>query len=283
MLGMPCDLSIRGPGTVSKTSSGSIKCLYSNGCHHVVLTDVTLTCHLNVSSESAIDVYGSYLLVENSSFSGCASTSDGSFIRSYYGALVVVKDSSFVNGSSEGFGGAISGVESIFFIISSQFVNCSSVEGGGAVSIQDHRCYGSTHQNSNITIAECKFSGCFSNADGGAISCISGDISISSSQFTRCQSEDSGGAVSFHQVFDGKILDCTFQGNAADGLGGGAVYIQRSNATLVGLQSSHNQAKNGGGGFLLWGGESPPAIHGWCGAGMYGVKPECSQVEVCQL
>ena len=142
-------MPVSGPGILWTTPLGSIICLQTNGCTQVSLSDLSLKCQGNLSRDAAIKVQGSFLSIRNSSFSDCASTGDGSFVQSYHGSLVEVKDSSFVNGFSEGFGGAISGMGSNISIASSRFLNCSSEKGGGAVSTQDYHCYG-TNIISNV-------------------------------------------------------------------------------------------------------------------------------------
>jgi hypothetical protein len=281
--GLPCDLSVSGPGTLWKSSMGSIKCIQLDGCNYVILNDLFLRCQGNTSGDSAIYVDGSYLYIENSSLSDCASDSDGGFVQSYHSSLVEIKDSIFVNGFSEGFGGAISGVGSNLSIASSKFLDCRSVKGGGAISMQVLRCYGATPINSFVVVDSTIFSDCYTDGRGGAISSESGGLVLSHSQFSKCHSADSGGSLSLTQVFDGKISASIFEDCAADGLGGGAIFIQHSNAFLVGVQSWRNKARYGGGGFLLWNGTSPPAILGWCAEGTYGVIPESSREDASPL
>ena len=66
-------------------------------------------------------------------------------------------------------------------------------------------------------------------------------------------------------------MECVFERNNASGAGGGAIYVGGGGSRLHAISTAGNSAPNGGGGVLLWEGQTPPAISGVRGgAPLYG-------------
>ena len=68
------------------------------------------------------------------------------------------------------------------------------------------------------------------------------------------------------------FVECLFERNNASGLGGGAIHVGGGGSQLQALSTAGNAALTGGGGVLLWEGETPPEVTGGRGgvAPMYG-------------
>jgi len=65
------------------------------------------------------------------------------------------------------------------------------------------------------------------------------------------------------------FVACLFERNNASGLGGGAIHVGGGASRLQALSTAGNAALTGGGGVLLWEGETPPEVTG----GRGGVAP----------
>ena len=64
------------------------------------------------------------------------------------------------------------------------------------------------------------------------------------------------------------FVECVFERNNASGLGGGAIHVGGGASRLQALSTAGNVALNGGGGVLLWEGDTPPEVQ----AGRDGVQ-----------
>lgn len=174
-----------------------------------------------------------------------------------------VHDCLFINCSSYGSGGAVSGKT---ILDGCGFSSCSSCcdKGGAAfepVSVSNCVFTGCSATNSiggaigfgtsnNYVVVGSTFTDCRSKLYGGAISSGFGSISISGCKFTGCRS-DNGGAVDWSsEIYDSsntvKISSCDFTANYAleDG---GAVFLKRIDGEIEDCVFRENAADGFGG------------------------------------
>ncbi len=273
----PCSLAIVGYGNGSLIfdENASIACNRNFGCDKLTLSSVQVYCDdKRALLNSALEVDGATMVIENSTFSRCHSIRDGGAINSYNEATVLVNNCSFLDCQSSGTGGAINVLGSSLSLTETKFLNCSSLGGGGAVSVAEYVCYGKQNvAHASVVIESCLFEACSSHGFGGAIFAISAsaNVSILNSAFDGCWSKKSGGAVAVANSGFAYVRTCIFTANHADGVGGGALYSQSARLTLKGLSCIENAAGNGGGGALYWQGEVPKIVP-WCDIGHFSDK-----------
>ena len=287
---LPCTLWLRGEahGTVEVSGLGQIVCLSSADCSKITIQSVTFTCSNN--TKSVFKMQGSTLIISGSAFTSCQADSDGGVVQAYDMAEVDIEASHFADIVSSGFGGAVAAYGSNLFISNSWLHNCTSRGGGGAVwasAFQD--CYGSNlTQNTQLSISSSMISSCSTFGAGGAILAESGeslggevlDVAVSYSHFYQCTSKAEGGAVRITGAFVAahlqhtniescisdaaggaisssassslSLIACTMHNNSAQGMGGGALHLNKSYFGAFNTSIRNNRAPWGGGGALLW-------------------------------
>jgi len=284
--GLPCALYLsgRGPnsrGILKRFEAGHISCSRSFGCSSVFIDSILFLCSNFISDESLLSIDGSQLQIRNSSFESCASSSDGSVVQALSESKVQIFYSRFENISSSQVGGAISAVGAHLQISWSEFNNCSSEMGGGAISAVNYSCSRSAGISSTIQIQSSSFRNCRSGSDGGAITSTSGVVSVFQSYFYGCTAQQYGGAIEARTGMMNVsffVAESSFEGNSANGYGGGAISLSNVQSILASLNFTGNRAMNGGGGAVLW--EGKEAILS-CGPGYFLAKSSQSICYVC--
>ena len=185
---------------------------------------------------------------------------------SAYGSSLFVSKSSFNNCSSALGGGAIwsSGFQSCYgtpenvttnaFIESSSFEHCSSKGPGGAVlSTSDTSrslpALDHVEGSLGVYVGRSVFFGCFSVADGGALS-ISGElvsVDVVDSEFASSRSSGSGGALAVKNGATASISKSVLKFNIADYFGGGMFATSYASISLSGTEILANTAGKSGG------------------------------------
>jgi hypothetical protein len=310
---LPCAIDLRGGAhsVVEVMGSGSLLCLSSSGCSKITIDSLSFTCRDQQSSYSLFKIQGSTLKISNSTFSDCKSETDGGVIQSYDYANVLIASCRFQSIRSGGYGGAVAAFGCNLSITDSVFFNCSSQAGGGAVwSSVFQDCYGSSERaDASLSITSSVFDKCSTEGPGGALLANSGAadmevlvVGISSTKFSRCSagggggalqasgfvkariwrseciacySAANGGAVSADGSSSVSLVNCTLNGNTANGLGGGAVHLKYSNYLAYETIMNSNKAPNGGGGALFWQGHIGSARLG-CPKGMASASISCA-------
>ena len=260
----PCVLSIRGTinGGIERKGIGSISCRALSGCQGVTLEDLTFKCNNELLTFPLLEIQGSYLSVNGSTFYGCTSDNDGSIIQSYDRAVALINHSKFENLHSQGFGGAISAVGSAVQIFESQFIRCTAGNSGGAIWASTYECYGSAKsENTSVQVYSSIFLECSTNGSGGAIMADSShtdyysfgeivDISIISSTFDKCTSGVEGGVLSasgLHVYV--KVQNCSHSRSYSTGFGGA---ISTTASTVIISKSSFVNIRSENGGGCIW-------------------------------
>ena len=288
----PCSLLLKGQGalwTLSRVGNGSISCLTGNGCTDVSLQSITLLCEEQASSTSTIENEGALLNIRETTFSSCSSLSDGGVVRCYgTGSALNIRSSVFYESRSAGSGGAISAVGCSVTITNSTFQDCFSMLGGGAISANQFQCYGSTNvvltsvfinfslfkkcgsqgdggalqissSISSAHVVSTHFSGCWSDASGGAVSLIDhAMLFLANSSLIENHALDYGGGISGTQSSTSRILNTVFARHYVDRIGGGALFASDSYLMLEGVSCIENRADSGGGGAIFWDGAIQP-------------------------
>ena len=251
----PCylELCATQQSAIHRSAFGSLSCSASLGCSGVSLTSVHFLCNSEISPFPVVEMAGTKLVVANATFDGCASENDGGAIQAYGGSVVNISGSAFRNCKSASFGGAISMVGGYLQVMNTSFEHCSSVAGGGAVSTAEYSCYGArTTVNTTVDVVGCRFARCHSEGNGGGLLLSASQGTVAASQFFACQSMLSGGAVSAGAQSRLHVQNSELQGNAAQGVGGGALHAHGQTLTFSALACRDNSALNGGGGALFW-------------------------------
>ena len=215
---------------------------------------------------------GSTVTVSNINFHGNKASNDGGAIQTK--GTLIIDNCVFRQNESSDDGGAIYACgKSRFEITESTFVANVAKNDGGAID---------SHTKHDSNIRNCTFQDNKSRTeDGGAINHEADTIlSLYDSYFSHNDCEDYGGAVNLE---DGalRIYGCSFYGNNSDYGGavyvddsleifdyesptimennyastdGGAIYNNKSNATIGAITIRNNSAKKSGGGMFLKGG-----------------------------
>ena len=293
----PCSLSIQGAGDdwiLLRKGNGSISCIVGSGCTELSITSIRLSCQTTAASTPVLEIQGTMLKTQNSSFESCSTLSDGGLARCFgAGSSITVQSSRFNGTRSQGVGGAISAVGCVVTVANSTFHECHSASSGGAIAGQQFLCYGSADVIvTSITITSSTFDQCSSDGDGGALS-VSSDIAtlyVEATNFVGCFSYASGGAISgteqaqvqiynswfrdnsalalgggisVGQSANARIQNTIFDGNYVYGVGGGALYANGASIWLKSVSCMRNKAPYGGGGVIFWDGTQPTtAEHG---------------------
>jgi hypothetical protein len=320
--GLPCSLELRGEplSAIKVTDQGAITCILDAGCTGVTLKSLNISCQDGGRKLSVVTMRGTKLSVLDSSFRSCSSMTDGALVQGYDKARVDIVNSDFEGLHSSGFGGAVSALGSILSIKNSRFVNCSSNSGGGAIwSFAYHDClppHSSTSVRSYSTytrIVGCLFDSCSTKAAGGALLADSNvgysevlqvlEIDIAYTKFNKCAGQAEGGAIRLMGADVVAYLDFTeisgcysltmgggisasynaslslsnsiLKDNIAAGLGGGALHLNNSFSSVFNTTSTNSSAVNGGGGALMWQG-TVSAGPGICPIGMGGASAACA-------
>ena len=259
----PCSMQIKGDsdGVIQRKENGYISCLSSDGCETLRLERIKFVCESTKHHNSAIRIQGSYLVISNSSFSGCISGDDGGVIQSFDKSTVLIETSNFSDSYSSGFGGAIAAYGGSVHVFDSIFSDTYASRGGGAIwSSAYQSCYGFRQDhNTTLEIESSTFTNCTTQGKGGAI-LVSSDtskldignehlyVTIHSSSFTSCQSSGYGGAFSFsgYNVVAELINSVISLSNST--FSGGAIYANNGvSLTLDGLVMRANTASVCGG------------------------------------
>lgn len=181
------------------------------------------------------------------------------------GTNVVLNNIIFINGFTEGNGGAILSYGNVN-IAESSFINNTAVDGGAVESFNAKMTisesyftsnnaseYGGAIYNfaGNINVTESFFICNAAGSNGGAVSNSFGSINI----FDACFSENtakSGGALYFAGDYSDSKIDSEFIDNYANN--GGAIYFNGAitNVTIIGLYNG-NVAQRGGGAIFVRG------------------------------
>ena len=309
----PCSLHLRGAGesTLRPVENVTMLCKQANGCHEVNFDGIQIECSGGISATAFLEFEGSVLHVQDCKFSSCKSSFDGGIILGYSSALVMIHSSSFINLSSDGFGGAIALSGATSNIWNCTFVNCSAFLSGGAVSAVQLDYFPAPALASAVIINNSLFLNCSSQVSGGAVASIASKVDILFTSFVRCSSfapSDSGGSAGAVSVSDSSSLtvrytnftgcaslnvggaisastsqalihQSLFDGNQAD-LGGGAIYLDYSPSELKWVVFKSNIAPAGGGGALLWRGIQPDIIP-LCNPGTWAQGPVVCKGGVC--
>jgi hypothetical protein len=296
-----------------KSRDGHVSCLLSNGCSSITVDTVHFSCDENLQPDPIFKLQGTMMIVKNASVSSCASSSDGTFIQSFDKTFVNIESSRFVNLHSSGYGGAIVAFGGSLSVTQSDFINCSSQNGGGAVWASAFQVaygfpkpYNTTlviesttfkfcttrgaggavlassellppnDESLTVSIFSVHFVQCTADTQGGALSLIGSIVYgvLVSTQFASCQSFSEGGGISAHEA-KLALLGCTFIGNHAHGLGGGAIHLDQAGFLEYNSSFIGNAALWGGGGVFYWQGYVFPAMH--CPEGMTAVEIPCTQ------
>ena len=284
VMGTPCRLSLFGDGNsvLYRGPNSYVACSLSNGCSSIYISSAVLDGGNSEEERSFFNLDGSELRIENSTMRSFVSISAGSAIQALRGSSLSIVGTVFVNLYSAKGGGAISAIGATLRISDSDFINCTSSVDGGAISAANFSCTQSAGISSSIYINSSSFRGCEASGAGGAISSSSGICVITSSLFSHCRAQFAGGAIAVSDGLDGSglmLLGSTLESNHAAGLGGGAVFIQKVNATLTGVNFTNNKADNGGGGAILWDSYKPIFV---CGPGSYAVADFAFSCQNCE-
>ena len=293
----PCALNLQGQGNlIQRTGTGSVSCWSSNGCIGIFLQEVKLRCENSTFSSPIFKVYGSSFVANQSTFSSCSSSIDGSVIQSFNKAQVLIFNSEFENLYTVGSGGVISAVGSHVNIAGSKFFNCSVDMSGGAIFASSFQSSGSEQAvDTNVEIQSSSFVSCMAKVSGGAVHAASlptalpapVSIKTSNSSFLSCSSA-TGGAVYITGAYAKAVLlasnysfctarltggalsasdssslisDSLILGrNSAQGAGGGAIYLNNAIISPQNITCFGNSAPSGGGGALYWEGILPPNV-----------------------
>ncbi len=278
----PCALEIHGDGNgaIERIQDGTISCLSSAGCIGIVLNSINIVCKDNVPWSSVMVVKGTTFKASYVSFSGCLSDTDGSIVKAYDAATLLVDHSKFENVRSLGYGGAIALLGSHAYITNTSFLNCSAVHGGGAIWVIKAsvlQCYGSeTSDDVVLSIDKMStFLSCSSSGPGGSIlassdvravsskfgSFLKTDASVISVQnvivdikntlFSGSKSEKEGGAVSVSSISAVvEVFATTFSFCTSASIGGAVYAGDKARANISNTVFHGNTAHGIGGGAL---------------------------------
>ena len=310
----PCFLKIDGRGNnIRHYGQGALSCWARDGCTGISVQAVHFVCDNTTISVPIFKVYQSVFSITNSSFQNCMSTVDGGIIQSYDQASVFISSSNFENIHTLKSGGVIAVAGSKIYIRDSTFVNCSSDESGGAIFASTFQSSGSEQAvDTVVNIISSTFRDCKSAISGGAIYSISQDVDMpyqilinsSSTLFISCESFvggaiygsgmyvtvnlinstvkdskaiDAGGAISIIDSAVVVLANSSLRSNSAVGRGGGAVHLRNSRFFQSGLVCTDNVAPAGGGGGLLWEGNIllGQISNGICAAGNAALYGSC--------
>ena len=221
----------------------------------------------SLSSGAALFVMGSQLDVVDSTFLNCSSGGSGGAIHGEplanpdgeMRSSIVISSSSFSDCLAAAAGGGVSATAAgtRVHVSSSSFARCRS-KSGGAITSSD---------SSPLTVdAGTSFLECSATEDGGAVSVVDGSsIVLDFSTFRNCTAAGRGGAV-FVSGGGGSasasVSSCGFWGNGASGLGGGGLYLSNIQHVVGQLECHDNTALFGGGGFLMWEGAFSTVVAG---------------------
>jgi hypothetical protein len=290
----PCELTLNGVGgngVLKRKANGSIECLSSNGCTSISLESMRLVGDGDPGWEPVLKMESTALVIDRVVFEDCASWSDGGAVRCYgSGVTVNVSSSLFIRIKSGDSGGAISAVGCSVTVANTSFKSCYASTGGGAISATQFQCYGSAKGvETRLSLTDCHFEECGSEAAGGAIlaSSASSSANLTAARFNRCWSNASGGAVSAvdqavvhvsDSIFEDNIASISggavtsaqkailtvsnsnFSGNIAVGLGGGAAHSSDAWLLFQDILATRNKAPQGAGGVIFWEGSMRPTI-----------------------
>jgi hypothetical protein len=206
----------------------------------------------------AVAFLGEILLVNHSQFISCSSKQGGGAIWSsclnYYPVMqcgiMDIFQSHFEACSTEGAGGCIKVSSVAVKVQRSQFFSCSSgLEGGGALALMD---------SAATSLFLCTLWNNWATGKGGALLVLGGVLAVDECEFSCCHAGDSGGAIAASGSIKIAVDRSNFSSNNANGLGGGAFYMDESPTQLTKVRCIENFASAGGGGALLWSGRVAP-------------------------
>ena len=178
------------------------------------------------------------------------SNTDGGLIDMEGGELYMT-GGSFVNGATNGDGGAIkmTGTLNIVEISNVRFIGNSTQSSkdnahGGAIYIDS--------QDSTIELTNCSFEDNYSEDNGGAIYMNdSVQLTAKNVTFSGNTCKDDGGAVFSHSTKLAVYDNCTFYNNHADG-SGGAIYTNKDGGTEIkNTEMIYNSAGKEGGAWYI--------------------------------
>lgn len=188
------------------------------------------------------------LIIENSIFNNFNSTM--ATVINYKGWNFTLRNSKFVNLSSDGSGGAIlikyfpnliSNDTKIlpndpFLIENCVFINTSAIGDGGAIHLDMDS--GSRNKIQTLNLINCTFTDCKSNF-GGAVSDLGGFVNITNSKFSNNHAGFKGGAI-YTSWATVNITDCVLTNNSARKTAG-AIYFDKKKLTIVNSNLTDNK------------------------------------------
>jgi CSLREA domain-containing protein len=219
------DLTINGPGPATLTLSGE-------------------------GSVRAIELSGATLEVDGLTFANGAGYDWWGGGAIWNMGDLTVRNSTFIQNSTEGCGGAILNFYGATLWIEASTFSLNRAACGGAIA----GFYDLTSPGS-ITVTDATFSANSTvdtggGNDGGAIN-VYGPFSVASSTFTGNSSANSGGAINNWSQVPSKITNSTFVGNTAASSGGGINNPTWGGLTVTNSTFAENSAGLGGG---IWSG-----------------------------
>jgi predicted outer membrane repeat protein len=155
--------------------------------------------------------FGATLIVADSSFSGNHAGAPGS--GALGGAIAnwgtaVVADSAFEQNSATYLGGAISNTSGATLSVINSTFSENTAEGGGAIA-----------NGTTVTVTNSVFTGNTASGGGGAIASSHGELTVTNSAFTA-NSANLGGAIAMYADL-ATVAGSAFLGNSATSAGGG--------------------------------------------------------------
>lgn len=251
----PCSMQLQGKivgWKVMMTCNGGM------GCEDVTFQSLNLNCDTSVDGKDSPTFEissGARFVVLDSSVSGCSSKVTGGLVRAFDAASLFFERSTVSGSSSLKDGGAVALYGSSLHIINSVFEHCKSGASGGSIWSRSFNSLPRLPIYSSISIVGSSFNNNAALLDGGATYFSEGTLTLESS---------------------------SFESNSASGTaGGGAICVSNVKAQIVfdveqvpGESVENNTAKAGGGGVLLWLGNSP-LVDVVCAPGFQGAWSSC--------
>lgn len=195
----------------------------------------------------AILLEDSDLSLEETTFNGTRSESDGSAIMAHSDSEVVVNDCIFVQ-TSCAFGGSIALINDTSAMITNSSFSENVADQGGAI-------FAVSYDSAKLEIENCEFRKNHAN-QGGAVFVNGVESVVLSSVFDENKAEGEGGALKFEGTGDissdeSKLLlkDCVFENNKA-GFGGAAI-IRDVSANITISKFRVNRAETDGGALYI--------------------------------
>jgi predicted outer membrane repeat protein len=241
-------------------------------CSVVTLQDVSVTCVGNfVAPEGLLQLSGagSSLRMTKSTIKGCASIADGGSIRAFNGAVLKLSKVTITRSYSHGNGGAVAVVGAKATVYESFFMDCTAAGSGGAVWVSpSQQSYPRPPLDAFFHLSQCTLQNNSAADSGGALAISESKGAVERSIFTGNVAK-SGGAIAVTKQSSALVQDSRLYTNKALGLGGGAISVSASALELFSNSIAGNEAAKGGGGALLWDGDTAPIVRMDCGLGLF--------------